>query len=306
MEVGQRLIRQFIPRPPTAEDLAIFTLCLESLPQFEPVQLHLVNGPEVHSLVYPSQEFKTHQWLCIDNAVRWQSESEAIEWAYEILDGQTIEALSFFKIPAISEGERHITLCAWKSEHMYTTAGQDQRITIFDNPLSAKSKSQGKQLSYQEIEFMRYSFQASAEQSAHLRLWSGGLLKIAEREDPAVLRDYARAFSGSLPLVTFSTSNSQVLSRMAGQLLGREPMVNISDAQVLNSLVPWGSRSLIFHHEIQVDRLNLLFNFCYLKPLATYAPIRVEFLASHPQGDDVQNLFDRLLAHFILNPNTIT
>ncbi len=306
MEVIQRLIRQFIPRPPTAEDLAVFTLCLESLPQFKPGRLQLVNSPEIRSFVYPSAEFKSQQWLYTPATDRWQSESEAIQWAYEILDGQTVASLSLFQIPVFVDGLRHTSLCSRISKHVYTTVGQQQQFIISSNPLAVESRAQGKSLSIQEVEFMRDSFGEPSMPTSYLHLWLSSFVEMAEWKGVTVLQECALAFVGSAPLVAFSTSQSQVLLRLAGQILGREPMANISDAQVLSSLLSWGGRTLLLHHEIHAGGHELLFNVCYLKPLATYAPIRVEFLASHFQEDVVSDLLDRIVAHSILNPNLIS
>lgn len=307
VEVIHRFFRQFIPRPASAEDLAVFTLCLESLPQHEPVTLHLADGPEARSLVYPSQEFKNQQWLYNLGTDRWQSESQSVEWAYEILVGEMVETLSFHQIPLFLDGVFYPSLYGRKKEQLYTPSGQQQRMQVFSNPQTAEDRAQAKDLSIHEVAYMLDTFRRSSAQSPRLHLWLGSFLEIAEKKGPMVLRDCARGLGGnSLPLAAFSTNSSQVLTRMAGQLVGREPAAVITDAQVLSTLLPWGSRSLMFHHQIHAEGVELLFNFCYLKPLATYAPIRVEFLAAHFQESDVPHLLDQILAHFILNPDIIS
>lgn len=308
MEALHHLIRHFVPRPPSGEELAVFSLCLESLPQLEPAKLCLVNHPGQGSLVYPSQEFETRQWLSLLHEDRWRSENEAAEWAYETLEGQTVEALSVYRVTPLVPNPQQFgsSFCSWKSEHEYTATGQHCQIAVSTNIAQpAVGLTQEEQLSNQEADFLLNSFSIS-EHSPTFRLWQGSFLEVIGKKEQAILRTFSKGISATdIPFIAYSTGRSQVLLRVAAQFLGRKPLENISDAELLAALLPWGSRTLVFHHDMKIDGVELKFCFCYIKPLAAYPPVRIEFPAALYHKEGYHCLLDKLLAHFVLNPNTL-
>lgn len=140
--------------------------------------------------------------------------------------------------------------------------------------------------------------------SRPLFIWCDSFLEVGDKyldDLPALL---ANIEEQPTAFVTLSTNGANHFGQLAEKILTLTLPPRTTDAELLNRILPWGSRTRLFGHGAKELKRNPAFFFCYVKPLHQYPPIRVEVPAKIPP-DEVDAHIDRVMAHVILNPNIL-
>lgn len=294
-----------VPYLAKGSTLAPFHLFLESLPQFDPTDISLLLDEETGSWLYPSDEFEGKEWLSSCSKPRWDSMNEAIEWAYDVLEGSSIGHFHMYNafrrlgsLPQYTSIGGH--LCRYMEFEYLARERQ-----IASNACSFTSKTDPLDLRREEVTQLFGSFLDRRKKSITLLLWHNSLLELAVAW-PSVLKTFlSKASTGSPPVCTLSTDGVSHLGRVAQRFLELPLPAGLTDAELLEQFLPWGRRSLAFYHDSLAADCDLTFSFCYLKPLREYPPIRIEFPDCGLLGNSLDATLDLILAFLILNPNVL-
>lgn len=296
---------KIVSRSPREAVLAPFLIFLESLPQFDPADITWVLDDENGSGVYPSEEFKGKEWLRSASTPRWYSLDEAIEWAYDILEGSTIGHYHMYNAFRRTLGLPHYSsigghLCRYME---YQYAAREPQIV--SNACSFTSKTDPVDLRNEEVRQLFENFLDKRKKSLSFLLWHNSFLELAVTW-PTVLKTFeSKASTGLPPVCTLSTDGVTHLGKVAGRFLELPLPAGLTDAELLEQFLPWGRRSLVFYHDfLDADRGSKV-GFCYLKPLREYPPIRIEFPDCRLLGNSLDATLDLILAFLILNPNVL-
>lgn len=297
--------RKIISRSSQEAALAPFLIFLESLPQFDPTDITWVLDDEKGSRVYPSEEFTGKEWLRTASTPRWYSMNEAIEWAYDILEGSTIGHYHMYDAfrrtlgsPRYSSIGGH--LCRYM-EYQYAV----REPQIVSNACSFTSKTAPVDLRHEEVRQLFENFLDKRKKSISLLLWHNSLLELAVTW-PTVLKTFlSKAAAGSPHIYTLATDGVGHLGKVAQRFLELPLPHGLTDAELLEQILPWGRRSLAYYFDSLDAGPASMLGFCYLKPLREHPPIRIEFSASGFLGNSLDVSLDLVLAFLILNPNVI-
>jgi hypothetical protein len=294
-----------VPYLAKGSTLAPFHFFLESLPQFGPSDISLILDQGVGSRLYPSEEFEGKEWLSSSSRPRWDSLNEAVEWAYDVLEGSSIGYFHMYNAFRKLASLPHYTLigghlCRYM-EHLY----KDHEQHVVQNSCSFTSKTDIQELLEEEINQLFERVQTDRETLPTNLLWHNSLLELVEGHQSVAKAFLSKAATFSTTLFTFSTDGLTHLGQLAEKFLERPLPVGITDAELLAQILPWGSRSLVFCHDSLEPESGLKFCFCYMKPIREYPPIRVEFPHLQMGGDSLDGVLDKIMAFLLLTPTVV-
>jgi len=305
MMIGiKQVIQRFSKQISDPEIIAMFSFCLETLPQLIPSQFSASFGSNVIFSLSPTLEMNDQGWFTTCSEARWPSENVAIDWAYETLEGQTISLLTASPLvsPIFSE-QPTIRLYACHNKHRYRNRIHVETVENYLLPALADIASDKESVVLdEEVEFFKQFFHTA--ETPGFCLWNKSLLDLVQQDNRATQDIWNLCKDPSvLPLLTFSTNASQVYLRLAGQIIEQPVPDRLTDAEVLSALMPWGSRTRLVKGIIQVEQIELQFYSCYVKPRESYPPLRVEVPTASLHEETIGLLLDQLLAYMILNPH---
>jgi hypothetical protein len=304
----RKSVQRFVKRKPGPKTAAIFALCLQSFHEFGAEALSIPLPPDSISRISPTPELYELQWFTTSYSDRWSSEFDAIEWSYETLNGQTIEVLAANPMynPFATLGPK-ARLLARNSIHTFGKDGQEVELKnlVLAFPLNPEFDRDASVLS-EEIRLMEPLLNRRMVESKGFLLWQKGLLDVVAAEKEAQIYQLDTTIQQfNVPVFAFSSNPSEIYVQLASHLMDSPVPEALSDIEVLNSFMSWGSRTAMFDHFISFGQKEYQFRFCCVKPFQFRPPIRIEFLVVPGYESSYSRLLDMVIASFILNPDLL-
>ncbi|MCA9921458.1 MAG: hypothetical protein KC421_03750 [Anaerolineales bacterium] len=298
----QTLSSRFIPRPPTLRAFLELSLCIQNFPEYDPPKLKIMLENSDGASLYPSVDFPIEQRIYTNTEPRWRSINEAADWAYNILNGHNVCQFAFHEL----HGPSASSVLVRKSRHKYDLNGQRRRdLSINTEFLTVPQEKAVNKRFEEETEFLADSIARYSHQNNWCFIWHGCYLNAIQSQKPHYVSDLFRSFTKLQPnYFAFSNGRSDIFAQLASRLLDKEAPANVNDADLFALFLPWGSRSTLFYVDAFDGDPALRFGVCYLRPYQEAPPIRIE-IPAHMMADDRWQLLDKVMAHFILNPDIV-
>lgn len=279
--------------PPTISlELGVFALCAQDLPAHNSDELRL--NYEHGVSIYPSREAQNQQLLGKPYGDEWQLHDDAVDWAYTVIQGETTEAISVYTIPIPATETAPATTCLHirQATHVYRERGQDKALVTINRILP------------HDEDVLLSSLNTITTNPAHIHVLRESILEMPISRRLSILKKLTE-LNAQAKFLMYSNSGSQVIVQLVAQLLQKSVPPGVTNAELLDLCLAWGSRTLVFHCDMKITDVTYEFCFCYLKPLRFYPPIRVEFHKSLLTEGVHDEFLAKIMAHFILNPDSI-
>lgn len=291
-----------VPRPLAPDIIASVRMFLETLPQFDEADLTLVRDREKGTRIFPSEELGGQAWFTTIREPRWPDLPTAEDWAYRILENSRVDrVVTTLRALVTADWEMKKDYFIYQYMHLYHATHQDIRGGTGNFVPGYTPQTPAITVVREEIRTILEIYRTIDAPSNALLLWGGSFLEMADRF-PDELNVLLSQVGQQPSFVAYSTNGATHFSQIAQAFLEMSLPQYITDAELLNAMVPWGGRTRLFCHEIPGATDALRFSFCYIKPLREYPPIRLEIPDLIPLKE-IDSLLDRVLAHIILNPN---
>lgn len=298
-------IKVRLPRPQPLETTAIINLFLETLPQNNSEDLTLDLNEAQGTYIHPSQEFQGETWLATTSTSRWDDDPTAIEWAYNTLENLSIIRFQKVLHPFLSLDKGHTYAYFYHLyTHQYHVTHQESTFsigTLF--PGNTDSFYKGEILQ-EEVKSLFYVIKEPGITPSSYFLWFNSFLELSEKWPSQLAALLSQVNNYSPKFAAYSTNGANHIGRIVERCLRLTLPEGTTDAELLNAILPWGGRTRLICHESKGGNEPMRFNFCYIKPIQEYPPIRVEIPAKIPL-EEVDSLLDKVMAHVILNPDVL-
>jgi len=295
-------LRAKVPRPLPPDIIASVKMFLETLPQFEEADRTLVLDREKGTRIFPSEELAEQVWFATLTEPRWPNLPAAEDWAYGILENSRVDRMvTTLRYLVTADWQMKKDYFFYQYMHFYHATHQDIRGGTGNIVPGYTPQTPAITVQREEIRTILEIYRTIDTPSSALLLWGGSFLEMADRF-PEELHSLLSQVGQHPAFVAYSNNGANHFSQIAQAFLEMSLPHYVTDAELLNDMVPWGGRTRLFCHEAPGATAALRFSFCYIKPLREYPPIRLEIPDIIPR-EEIDSLLDRVLGHIILNPN---
>lgn len=294
-----------VPRPLPPETLASINMFLETLPQFNPIDLTLVLNKGAGTYIHPSEELQDKVWLATYQKPRWADLATALDWAYKLLETFKVERFQTIRKPMTILG-RGVSeeYFYYHYTHRYLSTQQETIKSMGSAVPGYAANFTPGEILRSEMENLLYIYDKLKAIPEALFLWCGSFLDTAANWPDELLYLMPHLNPHHSSFVAYSTNGANHFGRITEKFLDVTLPQRTTDAELLNAILPWGARTHLFCHD-SVENIDAYkFSFCYIKPIQEYPPIRLEIPTRVPP-EEIDLILDRIMAHFILNPNIL-